>query len=66
MSKKYRIIIEEVISEHFLVDATSKEEAIRIAMQKYKSGEFVLSPGNLEQSKIGLVDDGLINEWQII
>lgn len=66
MSEKYRIIIEEIISEHFLVDATSKEEAIRIAMQKYKSGEFVLSPGNLEQSKIGLVDDGLINEWQII
>ena len=66
MSEKYRIIIEEIISEHFLVDATSKEEAIRIAMQKYKSGEFVLSPGNLEQSKIGVVDDGLINEWQII
>ena len=66
MKEKYEIIIEEVISGQFFIEAASKEEAISMAMRKYKSGEFVLSPGNLEQSKIAVVDDGLNNEWRTI
>ena len=32
MSEKYRITIEEVISEQFLVEAASKEEAIIVSV----------------------------------
>lgn len=57
-------MIEETISEEFEIDAESKEDAISKAIEKYKSGEFVLSPGNLESRKISIVDDDSeINDW---
>lgn len=45
--KTYSIIIEETITQEFKVIAESQEEALRIAEQKYKAQEFVLTPGNL-------------------
>ena len=66
MNKKYKIIIEEVISEQFFIEAASKDEAIKTTIQKYKSGEYVLSPGNLEQTKIAIVEGGQCNEWVTI
>ncbi len=45
--KKYEITIEEIVSEKFDVYAESVEKAMELAEEKYKSGEFVLSPGNL-------------------
>ena len=61
--KKYFVVIEETISEEFEIDAESKEDAISKAIEKYKSGEFVLSPGNLESKKISIVDNSEFDNW---
>ena len=45
--KKFKIIIEEHVSEEFEVEAENMEEAFVIAEKKYYSGEFVLEPGNV-------------------
>lgn len=45
--KKFNIFIEEHIVEEFQVEANNLKEAIKIAKEKYKKGEFVLEPGNL-------------------
>lgn len=57
--KKFCVVIEETVSDEFEIYADSKEDAIKKAVEKYKSGEFVLSPGNVESKKISLGDD----EW---
>ena len=44
---RWKVTIEETVSEEFEVEATSMKEAEEIARGKYKSGEFVLAPGNL-------------------
>ena len=44
---KYIITIEEMVSQDFTVDAANMEEAMELAEQKYNTGEFILSPGNL-------------------
>ena len=41
----YVITIEETVSCEFHVCASRTEEPIRIAIEKYKCGEFVLAPG---------------------
>ena len=57
-------MIEETISEEFEIDAESKEDAVSKAIEKYKLGEFVLDPGNLESRKIAVFDDDSeINDW---
>ena len=38
--------IEEMVSQEFKVLASTADEAIEIAISKYKTGEFVLEPGN--------------------
>ena len=43
---KYTITIEETIAKDFEVEADSAKEAYETAEQKYKSGEFVLDPGD--------------------
>ncbi len=45
--QKFIITIEETVSQSFNVEASTMEEAMEIAEAKYKSGEFVLEPGNL-------------------
>ena len=42
--KKFRITIEEHISQVFEVEATDLGEAMEIAEQKYHEGEFVVEP----------------------
>jgi len=43
--KKYKISIEEHVSDSFEVEAENEEAAIKEAIRKYKKGEFVLEPG---------------------
>lgn len=45
--KKFEIVIEEMVSETFLVEAQDESDAMHIAIKKYKNGDFVLEPGNL-------------------
>lgn len=42
--KKFKIIIEEHISQEFEVEAIDMEEAMDIAEDKYYNGEFVVEP----------------------
>ena len=42
---KFRITIEEHISQEFIVEAMDIDEAMQIAEQKYHEGEFVVEPG---------------------
>ena len=57
MRKTYKIIIEETISDEFAVTASSEEDAVKTAMERYKSGELVLSPGNLLEKKIAVMNN---------
>jgi len=62
--KKYRIVIEETISEEFEIQATSEEEAISKAINEYHEGNFVLSPGNVEYRQIAVIgEDDEIKDW---
>lgn len=64
MKQKFRVIIEETISDEFEIEAASQKEAVNCAIKQYKTGVFVLSPGNLEQHKISLIDKtGQPTEW---
>lgn len=61
--KKFCVVIEETISEEFEIEAESKADAISKAIKKYKNGEFVLNPGNVESKKISVIDDSEIDKW---
>lgn len=45
--KKFVITIEETVSQNFEVEAENAEQAMEIAEDKYRNGEFVLEPGNI-------------------
>ena len=48
---KYMITIEEINTKDFVVNASNSAVACEIAEGKYKSGEFVLVPGNFILNK---------------
>lgn len=45
---KYTITIEETCTKDFDIEADSAEKAYKIVEHKYKSGEFVLDPGECQ------------------
>ncbi len=49
---RYTICIQETVSDLFEVEASSQEEALEIAEEKYDKGEFVLEPGNLDDKQM--------------
>ena len=51
---KYTITIEETAAKDFEVEADGAEEAYETAEQKYKSGEFVLDPGECQFKQIAI------------
>lgn len=62
--KKYRIVIEETISETFEIEATSEEEAVSKAIQEYKTGNFVIGSDNVECRQIAVIDEhGELKDW---
>lgn len=67
MRKKYSITIEEMVSKTFEVFAENDEQAESIAIEKYKSGEFVLDPGNLvsKQMQINNETEEYIIDWKV-
>lgn len=61
---KFVIAIEEVVSQNFEVEAEDAGEAIEIAEEKYKKGEFVLEPGNLMYKQMAVMEpEGEACEW---
>ena len=57
----FTVTIEELVSQNYTILAESREEAIKRAIEMYKQGEIVLSPGNLEMKRVQLSEDS--NEW---
>lgn len=57
---KYHITIEEVISEEFEIEAEDEKDAIEKGIARYKNGEIVLEPGNVESRKISV---NTSNRW---
>lgn len=49
---KYTVTIEETVVKNFEVEAESMERAIDAAIINYKSGEFVLDPGEVIHKQI--------------
>ena len=60
---KFKVIIEETVSDIFEVDAVSTEEAINIAIEKYRAGIFVLEPGNLVTKQLSIINSTEETEW---
>ena len=44
---KYLVTVEEIVSDEFEIEATTKEEALNKARTLYEKGEIVLEPGNI-------------------
>lgn len=63
---KFKITIEEHISQTFEVEATNIEEAMEIAQEKYNNDEFVLDNGSLT-AKLMMAEDEYgaeCTEWE--
>lgn len=45
--KKFRVCLEETVSQVFEVEAENENDAFDVAKGKYDKGEFVLEPGDL-------------------
>lgn len=60
--KKFIIAIEETVVQEFEVLAENSREALKIAEQKYRKGEFVLESGEVQFSQIASVGDEP-SEW---
>ncbi len=57
---KYSVVIEELVSDTFEVEAKSEEEALDFARKEYRRGNFVLEPGELQSTKVAVCrEDGL-------
>ena len=55
--KKFKVIIEETVSQEFEVEAEDFESAEDIATAKYYEGEFVLEPGEVNYRQMSIIDD---------
>ena len=59
----YKIGIEEIVSAEFKVEAENSEQALEIAKEKYRSGVFVLEPGELQSKNISILEP-ICTEWK--
>ncbi len=62
---KYLIALEEINVKNFELEVNSLEETYEIAERKYKSGDFVLEPGECQFRQMKVIDatDGN-GEWR--
>ena len=62
--KKFTIAIEEMVLQDFEIEAEDGEQAMNIAEEKYKNGEFVLEPGHLVCKQMSIISpNDEITEW---
>lgn len=55
--KKYIVTIEETINQDFEIEANSKEEARRIAEDKYRDSEIVVNDGSLTYKQMYVLEN---------
>ena len=53
------------MSETFIIEANTHEEAVNIAKEQYDKGELVLNPGNLLSKKLAITNNKKVDgiEW---
>ena len=62
--KKYTIAIEETVVDQFEIEANDFIEAIDIAKEKYRKGELVVSPGEVQFRQIAVISPSYdCTEW---
>lgn len=62
---KYIITIEETAAKDFEVEANSADEAYETAEREYKSGKFVLVPGECQFMQIAITSpSNEATEWR--
>ena len=61
---KITVTIEEHISQDFEVEADTLEEAMQIAEDKYRSGEFVLENPCVTKKLMMAEDDYEVTLWE--
>jgi len=54
---KFKVCIEETVSEEFEVEAKNKKDAVEVAIKKYKNCEIVLEPGNVMLRRVAVCED---------
>jgi hypothetical protein len=54
---KFKIAIEETISQEFEVEADNQQQALEKAKQNYYNGSFVLEPGEVQCKQMAVVND---------
>lgn len=62
--KIFTIAIEETVVEEFKVIANDADEALEIAENKYRTGEFVLCPGEVQLRQMAVLKpSNEVTEW---
>lgn len=49
---RWKVTIEETVSDTFEIEVGENEDAIEVAIQKYRDGELVLEPGELQNAQL--------------
>lgn len=61
---KFKVAIEETVSQVFEVEAETAEEAMETAEKNYRNGKFVLEPGELTSKQMSIVEpESAVTEW---
>lgn len=61
--KKFKITIEETISQTFEIEAESSEEAMGKALKGYEDGTLVVDNGSLTGAKMACEGNDEVTEW---
>ncbi len=61
--KKFKVTIEEVVTEDFFVYANSEKEALEITEKNYYDQKLILSPGEVIHRQMKILDNSNNNDW---
>lgn len=66
MKSKYKVTIEELVSEDFHIEAESMEEALKMAELAYTIGKIVLENGQVTEKQImgESLQTGEVTDWR--